>query len=241
MYNIIKKIVFLVSVVLVLSTSCTKKANKDSFNTLSKNEQKQNWELLFNGIDLTGWQGLNNRDLPSKSWIVEDNNLLCTGKSEGSLISKNQYSNFELKWEWKLSEPGANSGIKYFVNNETGLGIEYQMIDDNDWVTSGKMQANDYHTTGAVYELYAPSSTKELKPVGEWNDGKIISKDGEIEHWLNGRLIVKYNRFSSDFKEKIALSKFAKIEGFGLDKEGHILLQDHESIVYFRNIKIRRL
>lgn len=226
---------------LTLLTACNRAPQQAHFNELTLSEKRQNWELLFNGNDFTGWTGINNKDFPADVWTITDNALACTGIKGESIITSGQYRNFELTWEWKLTEPGANSGIKYFVNAETGLGIEYQMIDDDEWVRSGRMRANDYHTTGAVYELYAPSPEKTLNPVGHWNSAKVVSKNGDTEHWLNGKKIAKYNRFSDEFKQKVRLSKFAPVAGFGLNEEGHILLQNHESKVYFRNIKIKRL
>ncbi len=205
------------------------------------------WEPLFNEKDMTGWRILNGDRFPEKGWTIRENAIVCTGERGGSIVTRDKYSNFELEWEWKLTRPGANSGVKYFLNEIPGdtdiygFGIEYQMIDDEEWVGSGRMKPNDYHTTGAAYELYTPSPKKKLNPVGQWNKSRIVSKNGQVEHWLNGEKILEYNRFSQDFLEKVKISKFAKIASFGQHNDGHILLQDHDSEVYFRDIRIRRL
>lgn len=101
------------------------------------------------------------------------------------------------------------------------------------------MKPNDYRTLGACYELYEPDSTKEPAPLGEWNNSRIVSKDGLIEHWLNGKKILEYNRFSGDFEQRVAKSKFKDFPEFGRIEKGHILLQDHPGEVHFRNIKIK--
>lgn len=205
------------------------------------------WEPLFaekNGCD---WRLLNGDRFPEKGWSIGGGSAVCTGENGGSIVTIKRYGDFELEWEWKLTKAGANSGVKYFLNEIPGdtdiygFGIEYQMIDDEEWVGSGKMKPNDYHTTGAAYELYPPSYEKKLNPVGQWNKSRVISKNGRVEHWLNGMKILEYNRFGSDFSEKVKDSKFAKIPAFGRHKEGHILLQNHHSEVCFRNMRIRKL
>lgn len=204
------------------------------------------WEPLFGKENMEGWRLLNGDRFPEKGWAIRDGVVVCTGEQGGSIVTTEKYGDFELEWEWKLTESGANSGVKYFLNEipkDTdiyGFGIEYQMIDDEEWVGSGRMKANDYHTTGAAYELYPPSPDKKPNPVGEWNHSKIINKEGWVEHWLNGKKILKYNRYSPDFSEKVKASKFAKIISFGQYKEGRILLQDHHSEVHFRNMRIRK-
>jgi len=218
-------------------------------NKLSKKEMKQGWQLLFNGSDLEGWRGVNKANLPEKGWIVKNKTITCTGENGGSIITNEMYGNFELKWEWRFFEPGSNSGLKYFVverEGDTGgygYGIEYQMLDDanHEWMLDGKMKPNDYHTLGSAYELYEASPNKKAKKLGKWNKCKIISHNGKIEHWLNGRKILEYDRFSADFMDKVKASKFKDIENYGIQPKGHFLLQDHNSEVNFRNIRIRKL
>ena len=120
------------------------------------------------------------------------------------------------------------------------MGLEYQLLDDDGhvWMENGRMKPNDYHTTGALYELYPTSKTKTIKPLGEWNSSRILSINNHVEHWLNGEKILEYQRGSDDFTEKVAASKFKDAEGFGLFEEGYIMLQDHGGAAQFRNIKI---
>lgn len=218
-------------------------------NILSKKEISARWELLFNGKNFEGWRGVNQTSFPEKGWIVKNKSIVCTGEKGGSIITKEEYGNFELVWEWRLIKPGANSGLKYFVverEGDTGgygYGIEYQMLDDSnhEWMISGQMKPNDFHTLGSAYELYPASTIKKDKKSGKWNSSKIISLNGKTEHWLNGKKILEYDRFSVDFKQKVAASKFKDVPNYGLANKGHILLQDHNSEVYFRNLKIKKL
>jgi hypothetical protein len=144
---------------------------------------------------------------------------------------------------------GGNSGLKYYVKEELtsegsyGYGLEYQILDDDNhpWMLEGKMSPNDYHTIGALYEFFAPSETKVVKPLGQWNTSRIVSHKNQVEHWLNGRKVLSYERGGKEYKEQLNKSKFKDIENFGQEERGHILLQDHGSLVYFRNIKIREL
>lgn len=203
-------------------------------------------QALFNGHNFDGWRGINRSTLPEKGWKIEDGMIKCTGEKGGDLITTEEFENFELTWEWKMFNSGANSGIKYFVKELEGdkggygFGIEYQMLDDGFYIDRKQMLPNDYHTTGSAYELYPPSAQKKVKRSGVWNKSKIVSKNGITEHWLNGRKILEYNRLSDDFKQKVALSKFKNRKGFGVYQSGHILLQDHDSEIWFKNIKIKK-
>ena len=126
-------------------------------------------------------------------------------------------------------------------NSKYGIGLEYQILDDanHEWMLSGKMAPCDYHTLGSLYEIYPASCDKEARPLGEWNSSKIVSEEGLVEHWLNGMLILSYDRFSEDFRRKVSESKFKDYTGFGQFPGGHILLQDHGSEVHYRNIMIK--
>lgn len=179
-----------------------------------------------------------NGEAPGAGWTVEgDNTIHLSGKGAGLLISKNEYTNFELEWEWKVG-PKGNNGIKYWVTKIGGkewLGIEYQMIDDSghpDGLKGGS------HTTASIYDIKEPVAGKTVKPAGEWNTSKIIVQDGRIQHWLNGALACEADTNAPEWKEMIAKSKFKNKEGFA-PGHGKIMLTEHGDETWFRNIKLR--
>lgn len=176
---------------------------------------------------------------PSAGWVEENGVIHLAGKWAGPLLTKEEYANFELEWEWKLAEAG-NNGIKYWVSkpgDKAWLGIEYQMIDDFKH-SDGKKGGS--HNTGSIYDLVAAAKDKVLKPVGEWNSSRIVVQDGVIEHHLNGKLTCTVDTKGEEWKACLAKSKFRKTEGFAPGK-GKIMLTDHGDPAWFRNIRIKVL
>jgi len=232
-----------------------KQRYSNPLNVLYDQENEEGWQLLFDGKSTRNWRGINQKDFPTTGWKIENGELIADGKGGaesadgGDVITKRKYGKFILKWEWKMLTKGGNSGVKYFVqegvgpNKGYGYGLEYQLLDDkyHAWMLEGKMKPNDYHTLGSLYEIYPASPDKRPNPLGLWNESMIVSNGNLVEHWLNGDKILEYDRSSTDFKAKIADSKFKDVEGFGTLPEGHILLQDHGSIVHYRNIRIKEL
>ena len=51
---------------------------------------------------------------PAAGWVQEDG-VIHRKEKAGDLISKGEYSNVQVEWEWKIA-PGGNSGLKYWVN-----------------------------------------------------------------------------------------------------------------------------
>ena len=220
-------------------------------NTLTKKERAEGWKLLFDGKTTKGWRGAFLDNFPEKGWTV-DNGILMVASSGGSestnggdIITENDYSDFELLVDFKLTE-GANSGIKYFVdaaqprpaNPKSAIGLEYQILDDEKH-PDAKFGRNGNRTLSSLYDLIPAINSKPARPVGEWNTARIISRGNKVEHWLNGIRVLQYERGSAAFETLVADSKYKAINRFGLHQKGRILLQDHGDRVYFRNIKIR--
>lgn len=217
---------------------------------LTKPGKETGWKSLFDGKTLAGWRGFHSEKVPG-GWAIEDGCIKkVKGKGElgeagGDLITVGQFENFELSIEWKLSK-GGNSGIKYLVSEslpptgKSGVSFEYQVLDDDNH-PDAKMGIAGNRTSGSLYDLIAASKSKKLKPIGEFNQTRIIVKGNHIEHWLNGVKTVEFDRSSDDYKKHLAESKFKTTKGFGEAKQGHILLQDHGDEVWYRNIKIREL
>ena len=236
----------------ILNSISSETENKD--NKLTNEEKAEGWQLLFNGKNASNWRGINKDHFPEKGWKITEG-CLCANVSDGAesgnggdIITEKQYSNFVLSFEWKMLTKGGNSGVKYFVqegigeNENYGFGLEYQILDDanHPWMIEGKMKPGDYHTVGALYELYE-AENKKLKPLGEYNHSKVVADGSHVEHWLNGIKVLEFERGSSDFRDRVNKSKFADVDGFGESKEGHILIQDHGSEVCFKNIRIKKL
>jgi len=202
-------------------------------------------ENLFNGKGTAAWVGVKSDNFPDKGWEIKGNELLVNADKAsgrgGDIITKKKYSSFDLSFEFKLTE-GANTGLKYFVKiypDGSVLGCEYQLIDDfgnkdieND--TDGKRR------TASLYELFSPENAI-VKPAGKWNSGRILVKGTYVEHWLNGKKVLEYDRGSEAFLKAKAQSKFKDVEDFGTMEAGHILLQDHGDEAAFRNIRIVEL
>ena len=223
-----------------------------TLNNLSEQEKAQGFKLLFNGKDFTGWRAVHGDKMPEKRWSIADGSI-SVSKSDGSetgndIVTNELYGAFELTFEFKLTE-GANSGLKYFVNEafdsggKSGIGLEFQVLDDERH-PDAKQGVVGNRTLGSLYDLI-PSYKQDKRfqrKIGEWNQGRIVVYPNNIvQHWLNGFKVVEYERKSNVFQALVARSKYANYSGFGMNDKGNILLQDHGDNVSFRNLKIREL
>lgn len=215
-------------------------------NTLTAKEEKAGWKLLFNGKNLDGWTSVGKDTPPATGWVIENGELIVkkTGdRRGGDIITKEQYADFELKVDFKITE-GANSGIKYFfMRYEKGgwLGLEYQVLDDANH-PDAKLGRDNNRLQAGLYDMYAPDAKKKDKPIGQWNEARIVAKGSKVEHYLNGKKVLTFDRKSADYRKTWELSKYKDcVPMFGDVPQGHILLQDHGDIVSFRNVKIRKL
>jgi len=224
---------------LMLLVAATTMAVAAPVNQLARREKAAGWRLLFDGKTTHGWRSFKKPSFPDQGWRVEDGWLHCLGKGGGDIITVAQFDDFELQWEWKLAA-GANSGVKYFVlesRNEV-LGHEYQMIDDAR--PSGVDRGNRKQLTAAFYAVLEPVCPP-VKPAGEINSSRIRVQGNHVEHWLNGVKVLEYECGSEEVRKAVAASKFKNKAGFGDKVRGHLLLQDHNSQVWYRNLKVRDL
>lgn len=224
---------------------------KNMYNKLTRQERQQGWKLLFDGQTPQGWRGAELDHFPTTGWIIENGVLTVkeSGGGEaahgGDIVTKKQYSDFELRVDFRIT-PGANSGIKYFVDTElnkgagSAIGLEYQILDDELHPDAEKGNHEGSRVLAALYDLIKPEN-KYPNPVGEWNHARILSKGQHVEHWLNGRKVLEYERGSKHYRKLVSESKYDKWEDFGELPKGNILLQDHGNRVSFRNIKIKKL
>jgi hypothetical protein len=206
-------------------------------NTLTEDEKKAGWKLLFDGKTLDGWKGYK-KDKPADSWKVVDGVLTLDGKG-GDICTVEEFGDFEFQIDWKISA-GGNSGIMYRVAETRGApyetGPEYQVLDDEKH-GDGK---NPLTSAGSIYAVYAPAK-KVVKPAGEWNHTKIVAKGNHIEHWLNGEKVCEAEIGSEDWNAKVAKSKWAKVTTYAKETKGKIDLQDHGNKVEYKNIKVLAL
>lgn len=218
-------------------------------NTLTAAEQKDGWKLLFDGRRLDKvWRGFNQKTLPDNwgvlpGWgVLDDAMALVNVRRPPDIITVEQFADFDFKFDWKLGliNGGANSGVMFYVteNSESTYhsGPEYQIL-DNARHADGK---NPLTTAGACYALYPPSRDV-TRPIGEWNESRIVISAGKVQHWLNGEKIVEYDMNSDEWKAKVLGSKFKEWPTFGVARKGHIALQQHGGPVAYRNLKIKAL
>ena len=210
-------------------------------NTLTPEERAAGWTLLFDGKTTAGWRGFQKPAFPADGWAVEDGTLKCLGRKGGDILTTATFTDFEFAWEWKLS-PKANTGVKYFVDEKRGnatgaIGHEYQIIDDSGYDVE---PLSAKQKTGAWYDVMPPE-TIPTRPIGEWNLSRLIVRGTHVEHWLNGKLVVQYETDSAESAAGIAASKFKEVPGYADKIPTPILLQDHNTLAWFRNLKIRGL
>ncbi len=201
------------------------------------------WTPLFDGKTLNGWRGYKKPDAAATRWRVE-HGMLTVPPTDGQdtrgardLITTATYDQFELAFEWRVA-PGGNSGVKYFVleDMDSAIGHEYQIIDDEkhpDALIGPERQ------TGSFYDVLTASS-RPVRPIGEFNESRVVVNGTRVEHWLNGTRVLQYQLETPALKAAVADSKFKGVARFGTRQKGHLLLQDHGDQVWFRNIRIRQ-
>lgn len=199
------------------------------------------WTPLFDGRTTAGWRGFRKTTFPDSGWVVEDGALKSLGGKGGDIVTTTTYRDFELSWEWRLS-PQGNSGVKYFVDEARGgtggaIGHEYQMIDDDNYTA---ITLNARQKTGAWYDVLPPTKAA-AQPIGRYNTSRLLVRGNLVEHWLNGELVLRYDITSPPAAAGIAASKFRDVAGYADKIATPILLQDHDTMVWFRNIRIREL
>lgn len=226
-------------------------------NTLTDAERRGGWKLLFDGKSLGGWKGYDPAVDPSKGWTVEDGclkNGRNTGRPAsggGDIVTVEQFVDFDFRFDWRISR-GGNSGVKYLVLERLGapgtpmyqgddgrsaIGHEYQVLDDDGHPDA---RVGPQRQSGAFYDVMAPNAAaKRLKPVGEFNESRILVQGKHVEHWLNGAKLLEYELDSAELAAAIAKSKFKNVTTFAAKAPTRILLQDHGDEVWFRNLRIR--
>jgi len=235
-------------VLIVGGLTMTTRAQAPADNTLTAEEKKAGWKLLFDGSTIDQWRGYKMETVPP-GWTTEAGALVHTPPVRDpqtntrprtrDIISAEQYSDFDFKFDWQLAPapPAGNSGVMFYVTTDGAetyfSGPEYQLL-DNATHPDGK---NPLTSTGSCYALYAPSKDA-AKPIGEWNQSRIVIRKNHVQHWLNGEKVVEYDLGTPEWLAKVAASKFKEWPEFGLARKGHLALQQHGARVAFKNLKI---
>ena len=196
------------------------------------------WRALFDGSNTDAWRGYKSQTLPA-GWKIQDGVLTKSGAVE-DIVTKDQFGNFELAWDWKLS-PGGNAGVFYRGTEEYDhiywSAPEYQLLDDAGH-PDGKSRLT---SAGADYALY-PSPAGVVKPANEWNSSMIVANGNVVQHWLNGQKLLEYDIGSADWATKVKASKFVAYPNYGRASKGYIAIQgDHDGTLSIRNVRIREL
>ena len=247
------KKLLLLTALAVFAFSCS--INSKSTNeTATTTETEPDWIYLFDGTSTDGWRAYNGDALPPQWTIVDGALTFDTEKrleadwqgGKDIIYAAEEFDNFELYLEWKIPE-GGNSGIMYHIkeNQEVSLpeiAPEYQLLDDLKWEEINNAKLEDWQKTGADYAMHVPDPAQKIvKPAGEWNTSRIVFTPERAEHWLNGKKLFTFVPWSDDWYERKAAGKWKDAPLYGSFKKGYIGLQDHDSPLWFKNIKIRKL
>lgn len=260
MKNGIKAVNLLITMT-VIAYSCStpqKTGNNGSgdtgavLNTLSNQQKREGWQLLFDGKTTSGWHRYGGTAFGS-AWRVDDEALhfdpvnkrelrKTYSSTDVDIITDEEFENFHLKLEWKV-DTGCNSGIMFLVHEDSTkykdmweTGPEMQVV-DNERHSDAKYKT---HRAGDLYDIIS-CSKETVKPAGEWNRAEIKVDRGKLDFYLNGENVVSTTLWDENWKKLIKGTKWKGYPDFAGYKKGHIGLQDHGRRVWYRNIMIKKL
>lgn len=215
--------------------------------------------VLFDGSSLEGWRGYNKAEVPGK-WGIDGETLKYSASPAGNpdadggdLIFAYDFKNFELEFEWKISE-GGNSGVFVLAKEVKDQPIyisspEYQLL-DNENHPDAKMGVDGNRKSGSLYDMI-PAKPQNGNPAGQWNKAKIVVNNGKVTHYQNDVKVVEYEFWTPEWRELIQSSKFSETkwplayklltEVGGKSKSGVIGFQDHGNDVWLKNVTVKVL
>jgi hypothetical protein len=201
----------------------------DEANRILAGKGEQGFASVFNGKDFDGWAG------PVENYEVQDGAVVCKPNKGGTIFTKDEYSNFVVRLEFKVP-PGGNNGlaIRYPGKGDTAYQgmCELQVLDDNYEKVRGKIDARQAH--GSAYGMVAAHRGYQ-HPTGEWNFQEVTVDGSKIKVELNGTVILDTDL--ANVAEFMANSPHP-----GKDRtSGHFGFAGHNDPVAFRNVRIKRL
>ncbi len=236
--------------IVMIAVGCN--SSKRMENSLSDKEKQEGWRLLFDGKTTQGWH-LYGEKTAGNFWKASNgllypdqaNNKNYDNSQKKDLVTDDEFGDFHLKLEWRISEKG-NSGIIFYIKEDKKYestyltGPEMQILDNGTPTRAGHPDARIFtHRAGDLYDLLP--SKEAVKPQGEWNLVEIKSVKGKLDFYMNGEHTLSTRMWNQEWKDMVAISKFKYMPDFGTFTKGRIALQYHGDEVWFRNIKIRKL
>ena len=228
---------FILALMIALATlACKKQA-----------AEEEGWVYLFDGTNLDAWRTYMKESVEG-DWQISDGALVYMPNPDSAhgmnnIITKKKYGSFELALEWKIEKDG-NSGVFYGILEDKKYVVPY--------MTAPEVQLRDYSSnpefndnkqmSGAIFGIIGPEKDV-ARPAGQWNELLLrVDRDENLgKVVLNGVELYTYPVQGEEWEKMVNDSKFKDWDGFGIQKTGHIGLQDHAHEVWFRNIKIREL
>jgi hypothetical protein len=243
-----RKLFYLSLVMMIVSCDSV---NKTTMSGDTASTSEEGFVNLFDGKTTNGWHSYG-KTSAGTAWKVVDGALYLDAASKknnatgGDLVTNEEFNNYHLKLEWKIS-PKGNSGIIFNLHedpskyeNTYNTGPEMQVLDNGTPTRLGHSDAKIFtHRAGDLYDLLA--SKEAAKPQGEWNLAEIVLNNGKLDFYLNGQHTLSTTMWDENWKQMKSISKFKDMSGFGTIVKGKIALQDHGDEVWFRNIRIKKL
>lgn len=223
-----------------LAVACT---NAKHDNELTDEEKKDGWVLLFDGSTLNGWHPYNN-DTRKLTWAAKDGELVCgpdVRLEHIDLVTDKEYTNYDLRFDWKIHKEG-NSGVFIDVQERPDIkatyasGPEYQILEE-----THVDNTNPLKKTGCIFNLTQQINPARPTKAEEWNESRIVQKDGHVQFYVNDVLTTEADLKSAAWTDSVAKTHFGTFPEFGKHTSGHIALQDWFKSVSFKNMRIKEM
>jgi hypothetical protein len=198
----------------------------DEANRVLGEKNKQGFESIFNGRNFAGWSG------PTDNYQIRDGVLLCRQGKGGTIFTDRQYSDFIVRFEFRLPSAGNNGlAIRYpGTGNAAYDGMCELQILAEDYPD----QLDDRQFHGSAYGMVA-ADKGFLRENGEWNFQEVTVRGSTIKVELNGSIIL--NTDLAQVNEFMGQQPHP-----GKDRvSGHFGFAGHNDPVEFRNIRIKEL